>query len=312
MNDRRCADHSRDLDEAMRGSASTIRSWLLLEQPGAWPRVALDSRHLGRDVVTALSRKANAHGVRVVLIRRPGRPTRVVGDTIACYLAHARRVDPWIARMDLPDVRAVLDVDLASVVAGDVPDGAQLDGPIFCVCTHGSHDPCCATRGRAVAAAMVTAFPYQTWEISHIGGDRFAANVVCFPHALYLGRVEPETATDVATAYANGHITLANLRGRACDAPAVQAADSYLRESLGRTAIDAIRVLTRHRDATLETVRFAVRDPADSAAAAAVMVVRLRSGTSDPARALTCRASGEGEPPTYELVDIAPESDDRP
>ena len=289
----------------MRGSASTVRSWVLLEQPGAWPRAALESRHLDRDLVNQLSRKANAHGIRLVLIRRPGRPTRAAGDTVTCYLAHARRIDPWIARADLPDVRDVLELDFVALAAGTVPAGATPDGPIFCVCTHGSHDPCCATRGRPVAAAMVEAFPDKTWEISHIGGDRFAANVVCFPHALYLGRVEPEAAVEVATAYASGHISLANLRGRACDAPAVQAADSFLREAFGLTALGATRALTRHREGAIETVRIAVEDPI---ARADVMVVRLRGARDAEERRLTCHALAGNRPPAYALIDIRPDN----
>jgi hypothetical protein len=286
----------------MRGTASAVRSWLLLEQPGAWPEDALESRHLPRDFAVALARAANAAGVRVVLIRRPGRPTRVNGDAVVCYLAHARRVDPWLVRMELDSLDDVLDLDLASLAGGWAPAEGIPCGPIFCVCTHGSHDPCCAMRGRPVAAALVTEYPEQTWEISHIGGDRFAANVLCFPHGVYLGRVEPEDAIAVARGYEGGHLPLPNLRGRACDVPAVQAADCFLRDARGLTGIDDVRALTRRRSGSVETVRFALHGHAGEHLPVAAVKVRVRP--ADDTYTLTCHSHRSVAPPTYDLVEI--------
>ena len=62
--------------------------------------------------------------------------------------------------------------------------------PFFLVCTHGRHDTCCAVEGRPVAAALESARPGAVWECSHVGGDRFAANVVAMPHGIYYGQVE--------------------------------------------------------------------------------------------------------------------------
>ena len=71
---------------------------------------------------------------------------------------------------------------------------AQRRSRCCCVCTHGRHDACCAERGRPVAAALAAAHPEQTWEVSHIGGDRFAANVLVLPDGLYYGRVSAADA----------------------------------------------------------------------------------------------------------------------
>ena len=67
-------------------------------------------------------------------------------------------------------------------------------GPILLVCTHGVHDTCCALRGRPVAAALAARWPGQVWECSHVGGDRFAPNVVVLPDGFYYGNLDPETA----------------------------------------------------------------------------------------------------------------------
>lgn len=301
----RCSARSGELGEPELGTASTVRSWLLVEQPGAWPQTALDSRQIPRDVAVALSRAANRHGVRLVLIRRPGRSPAGAGRPITCYLAHTGRVDPWLAQLEVPGLASVLELDLAALAAGKVPSPAvRVGGPLFCVCTHGSHDPCCAERGRPVATALAARFPQRTWEVSHIGGDRFAANVVCFPHGVYLGRVPAETAAEVGHAYAQGHLSLEHLRGRASDPPTVQAADSHLRRHLGLTRIDATAAVSRAVRDDVETVTFQVRHA--PGAVARLQTVRLRVSAATPARALTCHAGAQGRPPAYQLLDIVP------
>jgi hypothetical protein len=298
----RCSARSVGLGEASLGTASTVRSWLLVEQPGAWPETAMDSRAIPRRVALALSRAANRHRVRLVLIRRPGRaPARPQGST--CFLAHTSRADPWLARLVVPALADLLELNLAALAAGTVPEpAARVDGPLFCVCTHGRHDPCCAERGRPVAAALAAEFPEQTWEVSHIGGDRFAANVLCLPHGIYLGRVPALAAAGVARSYLGGEVTVEYLRGRASDAPPVQAADSFLRQRLGLTAIEATTALRRQVDGEIETVTFTVREPGGGSRQASV---RIRVSSPGPARALTCHASAEEAPPAYELLGIS-------
>ena len=108
------------------------------------------------------------------------------------------------------------------------------------MCTHGRRDVCCAERGRPLAQALAAAFPEPTWESSHVGGDRFAGNVVAFPHGLYLGRVRPDEAARVARAYADGRVPLEHLRGRSCYPMPVQAAELALRTQEGLDGLDDV------------------------------------------------------------------------
>ena len=109
----------------------------------------------------------------------------------------ARRL---LLRTTFEDPLELLALDLAAVSRGRAPDRCsgrasweQVEGPLYGVCTHGRHDACCAERGRPVCAALSELRPEQTWEVSHIGGDRFAANLVVLPEGLYYGHVEPES-----------------------------------------------------------------------------------------------------------------------
>jgi hypothetical protein len=101
--------------------------------------------------------------------------------------------------------------------------------PVYLVCTHGRHDACCAVRGRPVAAALASAYPERTWECSHIGGDRFAANVVVLPHGLFYGHVPPTRALELARQYDEGAVVPDLLRGSGAFVPPVQAAQHFAR-----------------------------------------------------------------------------------
>ena len=84
---------------------------------------------------------------------------------------------------------------------------SHADERVILVCTNGRHDQCCANRGRPLIRAIRdTRWADRVWECSHIGGDRFAANVVVLPDSLYFGRVEPESAMPLLEALDAGRI----------------------------------------------------------------------------------------------------------
>ncbi len=96
--------------------------------------------------------------------------------------------------------------------------------PLYAVCAHGTHDVCCAIRGRPVAAALDRVRPGQVWESSHVGGDRFAANVLVLPSGVLYGRVVESAAGALVEAVDRGGVLHQHLRGRVGFQPDVQAA----------------------------------------------------------------------------------------
>lgn len=96
--------------------------------------------------------------------------------------------------------------------------------PIILVCTHGVHDTCCALRGRPVAAALSATWPELVWECSHVGGDRFAPNVLVLPDGFYYGNLEPDEAVITVQHHLGGTVTPEYLRGVVRYPPPVQAA----------------------------------------------------------------------------------------
>lgn len=193
----RCSLAALDLGEPMVGTASTVRAFLLVEAPGSWGVDAVTGARLPSEVRSLLSTLARRHGVRVLMIRDHRRRTPETVRVFAAYVAADR---PWVETAELADLRELLDLRLAGLGAGESPGMTAHDAPLFLVCTHGKHDACCAERGRPLCRAMHDVAPEHTWEVSHIGGDRFAGNALVLPYGLYLGRLEAGSAVAAAAA----------------------------------------------------------------------------------------------------------------
>jgi hypothetical protein len=291
-----CSVVSRALDEPLYATASRVRAWVLIEQSGPWGREALIESRLGPTVGGALHRRAHAAGVRALLIRRPGRglpgPRHV-------FLAHTGRRARWLEELSLDDPAELLDLDWDRLSLGEPPGyGVQDTRPIYLACTNGRHDQCCATWGRPLALELVAAAGDRVWECSHIGGDRFAGNLVCLPEGVYYGRVGPEEAPRVVALHQRGRLDLEHYRGRCIYLPVVQAAEHFLRRELDLVEIDGLVAESRKDGADgVVAVRFAT-------VAGDRWLVRLRVTPGDPERLLTCQAVEAHRPPAYHLLDL--------
>jgi hypothetical protein len=124
------------------------------------------------------------------------------------------------------------------LVRGVSGDSVPGHGRRYLVCTNGARDQCCAIRGPTVAAAFERARPGQAYECSHLGGHRFAANVLVLPDALCFGRLDARSASALADALDAARLPLDNFRGRTTLEPEQQAAEILLRRELGLDGLD--------------------------------------------------------------------------
>lgn len=235
-----CATLSHQLGEPLGGTASAIRSWLLLEQRGPWSLTAREDVLAAALPPDRLAELASLPGLRPLLIRRPGRSR---SGPLTVLMAHSVRDRTWVEQRLVDDLREVADLDLDRLARGDRGQGEPVEGPVYLVCTHGATDLCCAVQGRPVAAALSAVAPGAVWECTHLGGHRFAANVAVLPAGLMHGRVPVERATDLALAAGEGRVLPDLLRGRSCDDPAVQAAEVAVRRERDLTGLHDVEVL---------------------------------------------------------------------
>lgn len=287
-----CSDISRRLDEPLCGTASRVRSWLLIEQPGEWGRDAVVQSQLGEELGRKLKEVAAPHGVRVVLIRRPDGST---SRQRHIYLCFSGIDDSWILNLGRLGWEDLFDIDMSPIREGLRPaTGTEHEQPIYLVCTHGNHDRCCGRLGPQVARELAAVRPEQTWESSHIGGDRFAANLVSLPHGLYFGRVGDPVRT--AEMYEAGLIDLPHYRGRSCYLPIVQAAEVMLRNRDGLQDLAGLVPEERMDHGGGESTLFF------STSAGEPLSIRLKVGRADKRR-LTCEASNPGRPRSFREIE---------
>lgn len=276
------------------GTASHVRAWVMIEQSGAWGIDALRSSTIPGEVAQALHERSHATGVRVILLR--GR--QPLDEGVRAFAACTRGTHRWVQHATVPNAATLLDLDWTALAEGRSFDlGPREARPLFLVCTNGRHDVCCAERGRPLFHAVRDAFPDRTWECSHIGGDRFAANLVAFPHGLYFGALEPGEGARVAASYDRGVINLESYRGRCAYPPSVQAAEFFLRWNHGIVGVDELIAHSRRRTDYHTEVELRGHS------GRVFRVTVVARDDAEPAL-LTCRATVPTASRRYELVSI--------
>lgn len=214
----------------MLGTAFPAGRVLLVEQPGPWGRLGLLQSHFEPLMADRLVRSCDAAGVRVLAIRRPGRSPDGAARRWAWVDAGLGREQmAWGTYDDERNLWGQAarflrgDVPVAGVAGPAVP-AVPVAAPVYLVCAHGSHDVCCAVRGRPVAAALTRLRPDDVWECSHVGGDRFAANILVVPSGVLYGAVRVDELPALVAATDIGEVLGQPLRGKIGLAPEVQAA----------------------------------------------------------------------------------------
>ena len=296
----RCAVASDQRGEPIFATASQVRRWLLVEIRGSWGRDPVINTDLGRHVSDEWRERMRAEGVRVVAIRRD---LDIGGHRLVRLFSVESGNGPWrsgrIWRRDVAGLHAVPHAT-ESLPSGESAAAGWIahDEALVLVCTNGRHDSCCATFGRPLVRALrESTHADSVWECSHIGGDRFAGNIVILPDSLYFGRCAPESGVGVIEAYDRGDLDLAHYRGRSTLSFMHQAAEFFARRESSASAIDAVTAVRR------------VGDAADGhydvdIAGSGTVRVTVRRSTLDAPSALTCTGPTDVTLPRYELVSV--------
>jgi hypothetical protein len=289
-----CSVASRESGEQVFGTASVGDFWVLLEYAGLWAPHALEGSALAPEIKARLLNLPKViPRARTLFIRRG----RVGTPHINLFVVRSRERGSAIVKFELGAYADLLDVDFEALAAGSTAGGGRLSNePLYLVCTHGRRDKCCAKFGWPLYKSLRERAGEAVWQSSHVGGDRFAANLVCFPHGLFYARVSEEAGARVVEEYGRGRIRVENYRGRACYGHHVQAAEFFVRHESGAAGVDELRYAGASRvDDAARCVRFAASDGGTVHEA----VVRRRA--SDFRNLVTCHDVEQKAVPQYVL-----------
>ena len=216
-----CAVQSLQHAESLVGTATgPVTHWICIELPGAWPARFKANTLALPPALAALGEIGQRPHHKLMLIRGR-RPT-----------AH-QRVRVYVSQPAVGELRS-WDVDLSGPFI-DWDDrlkqasGALVTHPLILVCTHGSRDRCCGVLGGATYAALHKLKPDWVWQVSHLGGHRFAPTLLALPSGDLYGRITVDMAPALVSALSKGDLfdpTL--LRGNTQYAPAAQAVLAHL------------------------------------------------------------------------------------
>jgi hypothetical protein len=177
--------------------------------------------------------RRRAPHTRILFVRRTERRS---ADGLRAFVAQTTEAERSLRRLELERYDDLLELDLADA-------GESVSHPVFLVCTHGKHDRCCAKYGRPLYDAVREQVDEGwVWQSTHVGGDRFAGNLVALPDGVYYGRVEPSEAWPLLESALAGEIYLPRYRGRSCHSFPVQAAELAVREESGILGVGDVRL----------------------------------------------------------------------
>ena len=211
------------LAEPLAGTADTVGAWILLEYRPAWKSRALEDNSLAPATRAWLASTVAALGAigikaRPQFIRQPdidSDEVRLLFGLPGRLLAFAGTGYGFLETLDL------------AAIARDPARHPALDAPHYFVCTNGQRDICCARFGLPAYAALRERAGHRVWQVTHLGGHRFAPNVLVLPQGALYGRVTPAVVPGFVDTLESGSLAFGQLRGRTWYSKPVQAAEAF-------------------------------------------------------------------------------------
>lgn len=247
--------------EPMAGTAASVDVWLLMEYRPVWNARVQAENNLTETtrcwLENALAVLAGAgYQPRLQFIRQPEIDR---ADTRLLIAAQDNLVELGGSGYTFLD-----DVDVLDVV-GDPTAYPRLKKPRYFVCTNGQRDLCCARFGLPTYRTLREEVGDRVWQATHLGGHRFAPNVLALPDGVLYGRVNVDDVADFLAATESGEVAFRHLRGRSRYSAPVQAAEA----ALGRPGLELQHVDNGNPEVTVtfsagdELLKIAVRQGKD-------------------------------------------------
>lgn len=235
--------------EPMAGTADHVSVWVLLEYKPQWkPKAQADNsldaatRRWLDDSLASL--QAAGHRPRPQFVRQPD----VDSDEVRLFVGMPGRLLAFSGT----GYDFLQRLDLAEIVA-QPPAEAAVGDPLYFVCTNGQRDKCCARYGLPCYATLRELVGERAWQVTHLGGHRFAPNVLALPQGALYGGVHPELIPEFVARVEAGALCFPQLRGRSWYPKPVQAAEALLERP-------DLRLLHVRGDDQAATVTFASPD----------------------------------------------------
>ena len=216
-----CSEVCAAAGEPMPGTAIRVDVWIMLEYRRAWAAKALEDNQLA-DATNAWLAETVKGFASLGLVARPQfirRPERT--NTIQLYLARDNRLGGLAVETE----SALHTLDLLST---PLP---RVQQPQYFVCTNAKRDICCAKFGRPTYAALHREISGRAWQTTHVGGHRYAPNILALPQSALYGRVMPDDVSRFLAHTENGELAREFLRGQTRYSKVAQIAEHAIEDA---------------------------------------------------------------------------------
>jgi hypothetical protein len=203
-----CAEFSRQAEEDIIGSGTHYQTYVLVECRPPWPSEAFDSKYIPQNLKSLVTEIKRAKlSVRFLLINS-GELKSIKCTKVLIYEQQKEWLSTGYRRKEL-NVESIEQVApvIRQYLNGELLDDESEDSQTrdILVCTHGSHDKCCAKYGNPFYFKAVATVNHlglrnvRLWQASHFGGHRFAPTMIDFPDGRYYGVLDQDSFKSILT-----------------------------------------------------------------------------------------------------------------
>jgi hypothetical protein len=211
-----CADASKCAEEDIICSGSNYQTYVLIECCLPWEYDAFNSKSIPqnlRDLVAEVEH--SKQNIRFLLITSDTTNKCDENRKVLIYYNNKNQDNKnqeLFGGYEKREFNAASIDKVAGIVksylAGELPDGEIVENQVtrdILICTHGSHDTCCARYGNpfyAQAKALVSELELsgiRLWKSSHFGGHRFAPTAIDLPDGRYYGNLDRPSFQSILT-----------------------------------------------------------------------------------------------------------------
>ncbi len=236
MNNFFCADYSRQIGEDIIGSATNYQTYILVECPPPWASEAFHSKWIPENLRFLVEEVKSAKLPVSFLLIANDLSHKINHTTLLIYQKQEGLSSGYDKQeFHLTNIEQVAGV-VRKYLCGKNP-GYEVKNIVtrdILICTHGSHDQCCARYGNPFyfhAKNTITNLHLENtriWKSTHFGGHRFAPTAIDLPEGRYYGVLDSESFRAILTR--TGDIQCLNqvYRGSGILPPALQILEKEL------------------------------------------------------------------------------------